>query len=78
METRDANGRCVSDIFMVLPSRRELPQYYQIIKKPIDLKKIKVIDTPIFCCIIVRNLWVHQNNLNYEAYKICPCSRIVY
>ena len=26
---------------MVLPTRRELPEYYQIIKKPIDLKKIK-------------------------------------
>ena len=35
-------GRRISDIFMVLPSRKELPQYYQIIKKPVDLKKIKV------------------------------------
>ena len=26
---------------MILPTRRELPEYYQIIKKPIDLKKIK-------------------------------------
>ena len=28
---------------MVLPTRRELPEYYQIIRKPIDFKKIKVI-----------------------------------
>ena len=42
VEARDRNGRRVSDIFMVLPTRRELPEYYQIIKKPIDLKKIKV------------------------------------
>ena len=42
VEARDDNGRIVSDIFMMLPTRRELPQYYQIIKKPIDLKKIKV------------------------------------
>jgi len=25
---------------MKLPSRRELPDYYEIIKKPLDIKKI--------------------------------------
>ena len=39
---KDEAGRSVSDIFMMLPTKRELPEYYQIIKKPIDLKKIKV------------------------------------
>ena len=42
VETRNENGRRISDVFMELPTRRELPQYYQIIKKPIDLKTIKV------------------------------------
>jgi hypothetical protein len=27
---------------MQLPTKRELPDYYDIIKKPIDLKRIKV------------------------------------
>ena len=36
------NSSGISGIFMVLLMRRELPEYYQIIKKPIDLKKIKV------------------------------------
>ena len=42
VDTQDSDCRRISDIFMQLPSRRELPEYYQIIKKPIDLKKIKV------------------------------------
>ena len=41
VEYQDHHGRRISDVFMVLPTRRELPMYYQIIKKPIDLKKIK-------------------------------------
>lgn len=42
VDCKDSDGRKVSSIFMILPSRKELPEYYQIIKKPIDLKKIKV------------------------------------
>ena len=45
VDYKDKNGRQISSIFMVLPTRKELPNYYQIIKKPIDLKKIKVIST---------------------------------
>ncbi|XP_047102247.1 ATP-dependent helicase brm isoform X2 [Schistocerca piceifrons] len=36
----DSDGRVLSDPFMKLPSRRELPDYYEIIKKPLDIKKI--------------------------------------
>ena len=28
--------------FMVLPTRKELPDYYQVIKLPMDMRKIKV------------------------------------
>ena len=42
VEAKNSSGRQISSIFMLLPTRRELPEYYQIIKKPIDLKKIKV------------------------------------
>ena len=42
VDYKDSSGRQISNIFMVLPTRKELPQYYQIIKKPMDLKKIKV------------------------------------
>ena len=42
VDYKDSSGRQISSIFMVLPTRKELPQYYQIIKKPMDLKKIKV------------------------------------
>ena len=42
VDHRDSTGRQITGIFMILPTRRELPEYYQIIKKPIDFKKIKV------------------------------------
>lgn len=36
----DESGRVLSDPFMKLPSRQKLPDYYEIIKKPVDIKKI--------------------------------------
>ena len=42
VDHRDGEGRQISTIFMALPTRKELPHYYQVIKKPVDLKKIKV------------------------------------
>jgi len=37
----DSDGRVLSDPFMKLPSRRELPDYYEVIKRPMDVHKIK-------------------------------------
>ncbi|CAL8069132.1 unnamed protein product [Orchesella dallaii] len=39
-EYRDKNGRHLSVIFQKLPSKAEYPQYYDVIKSPIDLEKI--------------------------------------
>jgi SWI/SNF-related matrix-associated actin-dependent regulator of chromatin subfamily A protein 2/4 len=36
----EIDGRILSEPFMKLPSRRELPDYYEVIKKPLDIKKI--------------------------------------
>jgi Transcription factor involved in chromatin remodeling, contains bromodomain len=36
-----SDGRTLSGPFMKLPSKQELPDYYNIIKKPIDIKKIQ-------------------------------------
>uniref|UniRef100_A0A1B6FFX3 ATP-dependent helicase brm n=1 Tax=Cuerna arida TaxID=1464854 RepID=A0A1B6FFX3_9HEMI len=36
----DSDSRVLSDPFMKLPSRKELPDYYEVIKKPMDIKKI--------------------------------------
>jgi len=35
-------GRQLSAIFLVLPTRKDLPDYYQKIAKPIDFRKMKV------------------------------------
>ena len=42
-----SDGRMLSEPFLHLPSRRELPEYYDIIKRPVDFKKIKVLDKNI-------------------------------
>ncbi|CDW59043.1 protein polybromo 1 [Trichuris trichiura] len=36
----DSKGRVLSTIFIKLPSRMEYPDYYEVIKKPIDMQKI--------------------------------------
>uniref|UniRef100_A0A673NMH7 Probable global transcription activator SNF2L2 n=1 Tax=Sinocyclocheilus rhinocerous TaxID=307959 RepID=A0A673NMH7_9TELE len=33
--------RQLSEVFVQLPSRKELPEYYELIRKPVDFKKIK-------------------------------------
>ncbi|XP_041420061.1 probable global transcription activator SNF2L2 isoform X6 [Xenopus laevis] len=38
---KDGNGRQLSEVFIQLPSRKELPEYYELIRKPVDFKKIK-------------------------------------
>ncbi|KHJ44621.1 Bromodomain protein [Trichuris suis] len=36
----DSKGRVLSTIFIKLPSKMEYPDYYEVIKKPIDMQKI--------------------------------------
>uniref|UniRef100_A0A8C2F8E0 SWI/SNF related, matrix associated, actin dependent regulator of chromatin, subfamily a, member 4a n=1 Tax=Cyprinus carpio TaxID=7962 RepID=A0A8C2F8E0_CYPCA len=38
---KDGNGRQLSNVFIQLPSRKELPEYYELIRKPVDFRKIK-------------------------------------
>ncbi len=35
------HGRTLSTVFLTLPSKTDYPDYYEIIHKPIDLKKIE-------------------------------------
>ncbi|CAG2107217.1 unnamed protein product [Medioppia subpectinata] len=37
----DSDDRVLSEAFLELPSRKELPDYYEVIRKPVDIKKIK-------------------------------------
>jgi len=37
----DTNGRLLRPIFMVLPSRKDYPDYYQVIMEPIDIPMIQ-------------------------------------
>ena len=40
IQYEDQDGRVLSDPFMKLPSRKELPDYYEVIRKPVDITKI--------------------------------------
>lgn len=42
MSPCSSSGRQLSEVFIQLPSRKELPEYYELIRKPVDFKKIKV------------------------------------
>ena len=37
----DQDDRVLSDPFMKLPTKKELPDYYEVIKRPVDINKIK-------------------------------------
>lgn len=37
---KDSDARLLSSLFMQLPSKKELPEYYEIITRPLDFKKI--------------------------------------
>merc|ERR1712173_97830 len=41
IQYEDQDGRVLSDPFMKLPSRKELPDYYEVIRKPVDIAKIQ-------------------------------------
>uniref|UniRef100_T1JZ96 Uncharacterized protein n=2 Tax=Tetranychus urticae TaxID=32264 RepID=T1JZ96_TETUR len=41
IDYKDGDDRVLSDPFLKLPSRRELPDYYEVIKKPVDIFKIR-------------------------------------
>ena len=38
-----SENRVLAEPFVTLPTRKELPDYYQLIKTPIDIRKIKVL-----------------------------------
>jgi SWI/SNF-related matrix-associated actin-dependent regulator of chromatin subfamily A protein 2/4 len=41
VEYEDNEGRRLSDPFMMLPPKKDLPDYYELIKRPVDIQKIR-------------------------------------
>merc|ERR1712127_762515 len=41
MAYEDSDGRVLSEPFWKLPSKKELPDYYEIIRRPVDIAKIQ-------------------------------------
>ncbi|CAB4000597.1 polybromo-1-like, partial [Paramuricea clavata] len=40
LKMKDSNGRMICELFLKLPPRQQYPEYYRVIKEPIDLKMI--------------------------------------
>merc|ERR1719369_2578340 len=40
IQYEDSDGRVLSEPFIKLPSRKDLPDYYEVIRKPMDITKI--------------------------------------
>lgn len=56
-----SNGRQLSEVFIQLPSRKELPEYYELIRKPVDFRKIKVrmrSDIELHWCPVKTRMWL--------------------
>lgn len=46
LEYKNEDGELIADVFQTLPTRKELPDYYQVISKPMDFDRInKKIET---------------------------------
>ncbi|KAK0416688.1 hypothetical protein QR680_012632 [Steinernema hermaphroditum] len=41
LEYTSSSGRRIAEVFESLPSRRELPDYYEIIERPMDIRRIQ-------------------------------------
>lgn len=42
VNTNSRLGRQISKGFVQLPSRKEVPEYYELIRKPVDFRRIRV------------------------------------
>ncbi|XP_065182982.1 transcription activator BRG1-like isoform X2 [Sycon ciliatum] len=78
MEYKNEEGRVLSEIFYQLPSPRQLKDYYEIIKTPIDIRRIKdrvlshryrsLLDMDNDCQLMFRNARIYnrEGSIIYE------------
>lgn len=64
----DEDGRVLSEPFMKLPSKRELPDYYDVIKRPLDIKKIQT--------RIDEAKYVDFDDLQKDFFQLCQNAQI--
>lgn len=64
----DEDGRLLSEPFMKLPSRKELPDYYDVIKRPLDIKKITT--------RIEEAKYVDFDDLQKDFFQLCQNAQI--
>lgn len=62
-----ASGRQLSEVFIQLPSRKELPEYYELIRKPVDFRKIKA-----------RSENNTHRHISIQTYFFLLCNKCVY
>jgi len=68
-----SDERILSEPFMELPSRKELPDYYEVIRKPVDFKKIQVmLHSQQLVCVHVKFI-----DSIYARCFVCGCFWVI-
>lgn len=82
----DAKGRQLSSIFMKLPSVKEYPDYYEVIKSPIHMEKIASIlknngydtlDDLVSDLLLMFDNACKYNEPDSQIYKVCIIYRLI-
>lgn len=85
----DAKGRQLSLIFMKLPNKNEYPDYYEVIKQPMNMEKIAAtlknngyenLDELVSDFILMFDNACKYNEPDSQIYKVCTviCTYIHY
>ena len=86
MTVLQLDGRSLIDIFMSLPSRKEYPDYYQVISEPIDMATIeqkirmdKVSPHSHYCVLMLRQTFMglkrsRQDGCSHSSTTVCATS----
>lgn len=76
----DAKGRQLSQIFMKLPNKNEYPDYYEVIKQPMNMEKIastlknagyETLDDLVSDFILMFDNACKYNEPDSQIYKVC-------
>uniref|UniRef100_A0AAV2ITQ8 Bromo domain-containing protein n=1 Tax=Knipowitschia caucasica TaxID=637954 RepID=A0AAV2ITQ8_KNICA len=68
---KDGYGRQISKGFVQLPSRKEVPEYYELIRKPVDFRRIRErVRNHKYRCVGDLEKDIHQLCQNAQTYNL--------
>ena len=74
---QDQDGRVLSEPFMKLPSKKELPDYYEVIRRPVDIAKILAkIDSEKVSQLGIKGCFFKKSRFNFAVpFSVRPSRR---